>query len=396
MYQGSGDVDSFVTGSLDGSSVTRVFCVDPPRHSDRPVLNFRRDEIDGVVVRLVTDDVAPQRVWGTTLGANHGWSATTLTAAGHGKTVACQGAIYAAGGKQWMLMKIIDANTLLVTQVGANGAAPTGAYTYVSGPGPTASITATAAVVGQFYPSIQKRTVRTIVDGSPVSYGDHPYRDRVQLRETYEVATKANLDYYIPKAVPFLLGGRSLDYATIEAADLTTTGGLPSVMMTPSRMEANGLGVDRMVALFGQSYVFACGFAPVLAAAPAQRRSNTSVKALEIRGGTDKLYMAGIDRGSFTAARGDSFAFVGYRNVARRSGIKTAAYTVRVGQDACVYADWHDVQLTDRIDIPGELIGRPFTVVEASNVSILSGSASGAVLVDVSAAGSYAFAVLKF
>ena len=459
VFQGSGDVDSFVTGSLDGSSITRVFCVDPPGDSARPVLNFRRDEIDGVVVRLVTDDVAPQRVWGTTLGANHGWSATTLTAAGHGKTVASQGGIYASGGRQFMLMRVLDANTLLLTEVGANGAAPTGSYTFVSGPGPTSSFTATSAVVGQFYPSVQNRSVGAIVDGSPVSYGDHPYRDRVQIRETYEVATKSDLlnwwktgggvaspapnappayavtntyvfdregqctvhaeitvlsnvqiddlmilqaqranasDYYIPKAVPFSLGGRTVDYANIEPADLTSSGGLPSVMMTPARMEATGLAIDRVVALFGQSYVFATGFAPLLAAAPAQRRPNTSIKALELRGGTDKLYMAGIDKGSFTAARGDSFAFVGYRNLSRKPAVKTAAYTVRVGPDAYVYADWHDVQLTDRIDIPAELIGRPFTVVETRNATVLSSSASGAVLVGVSASGGYAYAILKF
>ena len=459
VYQGSGDVDSFVTGYLDGSTITRVFRADPVPDALRPVLNFLRDEVNGVVVRNVTDDVAPQRVWGTTLGANHGWAATTVTANGHGKTVASQGGIYANGGKQWMLMRVVNANTLVLTEVNGNGSAAAGAYTHVNGPGPTGSFTASAPSVGQWYPSIQNRRLKAIVDGADVGYGDHPFRDRVQLRETYEVAAKADLltwwgangrvaspapnataayavtntyafdregqvtihteitalanvqvndlmflqaqragasDYYIPKTVPFTQGGRSLDYANIEPADLTSTGGLASVFITPDRMAGTGLAPDRVVALFGQQYVFATGFVPVLQAAADQRRANVSVKALELRGGTDKLYMAGVDRGDFTAARGDSFAVVGYRNIGPKPALKTAAYTVRVGQTAYVYADWHDDTLTDRIDIPAELVGRPFELVESRNAQVLSNSASGSVLVGVTAAGGYGFVILKF
>ena len=454
VYQGAGDVESFVTGYLDGATITRVFRADPAPDTLRPVLNFLRDEVNGSVVRTITDDVAPQRVWGTTLGANHGWAATTLTAAGHGKTVASQGAIYASGGKQWMLMRVVDANTLVVTEIGANGTAASGAYTYVSGPGGSASFTASAAAGSQWYPSIQNRRLRAIVDAAEVGYGDHPYRDRVQLRETYEVASKAELlawwganggvaapkpnatasyavtntyafdregqvtihmeitalatvqindlmflqaqragasDYYIPKTLPFSQGGRSLDYANIEAADLTSTGGLGSVFITPDRMAGTGLAPDRVIALFGQQHVFATGFLPVLEASPDQRRPNTAVKALELRSGTDKVYMAGVDRGTFDAARGDSFAVVGYRNI-----FPKPAYTVRVGNEAYIYADWHDTMITDRIDIPAELVGRPFEVVESRNAEVLSSSASGSVLVGVTAAGSYGFVILKF
>lgn len=458
-YAGSGNVESSVTGYLYGVPITRVFRADPDPASLRPVLNFLRDEVNETTVRVVTDDVAPQRVWGTTLGSNHGWAASTVTAAGHGKSVTSQGAIYANGGKQWMLMRVTDAATLVLTEVGANGAAPTGAYTYVSGPGPTGSFTATASESGQWYPTIQNRTLTAIVDGATVSYGDHPFRDRVQLRETYEVAAKSDLltwwgknggvanpvpnatrsyavtntyvfdregqctlhseftaladvqvddlmflqaqragasHYYIPKTKSFSQNGKTLNYAGIEAADLTSAGGVAGVFITPDRMEATGNGVDRVLALFGQNHVFAMGFAPVLAASPATRRANTSVKALEIRSGTDKLYMAGIDKGSFTAKRGDSFAVVGYRNIFPKPALKTAAYTVRVGQTAYVYADWHNTTLTDRIDIPAELVGRDFSVVESLNATVLSGSAAGSVLVSVTAASAYGFIVLKF
>lgn len=459
VYQGAGDVESFVTGYLDGNTITRVFRADPDPVSLRPVFNFLRDEVNGAVVRVVTDDVAPQRAWGTTLGANHGWAATTLTAANHGKTVADQGSTYSSGGKSWMLMRVVDANTLIVTESGGNGTAAAGAYTYSSGPGGKKSFTATAVTAGQWYPTIQNRVLTAIVDGATVSYGDHPFRDRVQLRETYEVAAKADLlawwaangqtanpkpnavrayamtntwvfdregqatlhseftaladvqvddlmfmqaqraradQYYIPKTIPFTVSGKTIDYAKIASADLTSTGGLPSVFITPDRMEATGNAVDRVLALFGQDYVFATGFVPVLAADPAKRRANTTVKALELRGGTDKVYMAGVDKGTFTAKRGDSFAVVGYRNIFPKPARRTATYTVRVGQEAYVYADWHDLQLTDRIDIPAELIGRPFTVIETRNATVLSGSASGAVLVGITATGGYGYVVLKF
>lgn len=459
VYRGAGDVESFVTGYLDGNTITRVFRADPDPTSLRPVFNFLRDEVNETAVRVVTDDVAPQRVEGTTVGANHGWSATTLTAAGHGKTVASQGAIYANGGKQWMLMRVVDANTLIVSQFGGNSAGVSGTYSYVSGPGPTGTITATAAASGQWYPTIQNRRVKAFVDGTPVSYGDHPFRDNVQIRETYEVATKADLltwwgangqvadpkpnakvayavsnsyvfdrngqctipseitalgdvtvndlmflqaqraeatDYYIPKAVPFALNGRTLDYANIEAADLTTAGGLPSVFISPDRMETSGLAVDRLLALFGNNHVFAVGFLPRLAAAPDQRRGNTSVKALEIRGGTDKVYMAGVDKGNHTLSRGQSYAVVGYRNILPKPSNRTSSYIVRVGGEAYLYADWHGVARTDRLPIPSEMVGRPMAVVETRNAAVLSGSSTGEVIVGVNAVGDYAYAILKF
>ena len=458
VYQGAGDVESFVTGSLNGVPIRRVFRVDPSPTSLRPVFNFLRDEVNGEVVRVVTDDVAPQRVWGATVGANHGWAATTLTAASHGKTVASQGAIYANGGKQWMLMRVVDGSTLIVTEVGGNSAGASGAYTYVSGPGPTGTISATAAASGQWYPSIQNRRVKAFVDGAPVGYGDHPFRDSVQVRETYEVAAKADLltwwganggvadpkpnataayavsnsyvfdregqctipseitalasvsiddlmflqaqragasDYYIPKSEPFSLGGQTLDYANVESADLTSAGGLPSVFVTPARMETSGLAVDRVLALFGASHVFAVGFLPRLAAADDQRRGNTSVKALEIRGGTDKIYMAGVDKGTHTLSRGQSYAVVGYRNIVPKPTGRTSSYIVRVGGDAYLYADWHSVARTDRLDIPAEMVGRPLTVIEARNATVLSGSAAGEVIIGVSAVGDYAYVVIK-
>lgn len=458
VYQGAGDVESFVTGYLDGNTITRVFQADPNPVSLRPVFNFLRDEVNGTAVRVVTDDVAPQRAWGATVGANHGWAATTLTAAGHGKTVASQGAIYANGGKQWMLMRVVDGSKLIVTEVGGNSAGASGAYTYVSGPGPTGTITVTAVASGQWYPTIQNRRVKAFVDGASVSYGDHPFRDSVLIRETYDVATKANLlawwganggvadpkpnatpayavnnsyvfdrtgqctipseitvldevvvndlmflqaqragasDYYIPKAVPFTLNGRSLDYANIEAADLTSTGGLPSVFISPDRMEASGLAVDRLLALFGNNHVFAVGFLPRLAASIDRRRDNTTVKALEIRGGTDKVYMAGVDKGNHTLSRGQSYAVVGYRNILPKPSNRTSSYVVRVGGEAYLYADWHDVSRTDRVEIPADLVGLPMSVVESRNATVLSSSSVGEVIIGVSAVSDYAYVVMR-
>lgn len=459
FYKGRGDVESFVTGYLNGNTITRVFRADPEPEALRPVFNFLRDEVNGAVVRTVTDDVAPQRVWATTLGANHGWAATTVTANAHGKTVASQGGIYSSGGRQFMLMRVVDPNTLVLTEVGANGAAPAGSYVHVSGPGSTASFIASAPVPGQWYPSIQNRRIRAIVDGKDVSYGDHPFQDKVQLCETYEVASKADLltwwganggvqnpvpnaspsyavtnsyvfdregqvtipmeivaiknvdisdlmllqaqraganEYYIPKTIPFSQASVSLDYANIESADLTSTGGIGSVFITPARMDNAGLAPDRVLSLFGNQYVFAVGFLPVLEADSSQRRTNTSVKAMEIRSGSDKIYMAGIDRGAFTAVRGDNFSFIGYRNIFPKPARKTASYTVRAGKDVYVYADWHNTSVTDYIDLPGELVGRSFEVVESRNADILSGSGAGRVLVGVSCTNNYAYVILKF
>ena len=68
---------------------------------------------------------------------------------------------------------------------------------------------------------------------------------------------------------------------------------------------------------------------------------------------------------------------------------------MRVGGEAYLYADWHAVARTDRLGIPAELVGRPLTVIEARNATVLSGSSAGEVIVGVSAVGDYAYIVVK-
>lgn len=456
-YGGTGAAESYVEGRLGPDMIRRVFNTEPSTETNRPVFNWLRDYIDGVLVRQGNDDAAPYTIMGRPIGGNHGHQSSVVTVAGHGKTVADQGSIYASGGHEYIIVRVLTADTMEISRTTDTGNPPVAAYTHVRGGANTAGFTVTAAVSGQWYPSFQHRKTIVRVDGQTISAaGDYVYRSAVQITESYEILDKAALvswweanaasdttpqgvapaaivshtyafdaegqctiytdflavtefpfeklmmlqaakstatQYYVPKALPFTAASQTVDYARKVDASFVSANSLQEVIFTPDRQEASGLTIDRVMAI-SPGGIHAIGFLPVQDAEPVRRRSITSAKTLRLSG-ADKIYPSGVDMGLRTTTPGEYYSWVAYRNLFPVQSDRTGVYIVRSNAGAYLYADWHDVAKIDALDLPPDLLGRMITVIEARNAVILTTAATGALRVQVNATGDYGYLVLR-
>lgn len=199
---GDGAQNSYVQVERDGKTIKRSVIPWPSVSlTASNVLNFVSDEVDGVVIRTTNDEPAPYRAMGTTIGANHGYAMTKITANGHGKTASDVGSVYSNGGAQYVLVGVVDANNVYMTARASNNATPTGALAYVSGGATTSSITGTAAVAAQMYPPNNNRQMRVFVDG--IEAESHtatmPFVNNVAFVETYDVLEKNTIvEWFVP------------------------------------------------------------------------------------------------------------------------------------------------------------------------------------------------------
>ncbi|MHB0805998.1 hypothetical protein [Stutzerimonas nitrititolerans] len=422
--------------------------------------NFLRDHIDGVEVRVGVDDVAPYRALGGTIGANHGWHMGQLVAAGHGKTAADIGSIFSQGDSQYVLVGIRSPDTLWLTRRADDADVPSGTFTRVSG-GSSSDIVATAVSQVQWFPPFNNLKRSLTVDGVAVSNTgvNLTFSKEARFSESYDVQAKADivewlvargggdfvfpeaapsftvsndyvfdaegqctiystftalkemplkdimflqaqrstaLEYYIPKTLPFTHGGETVDYALKESASRTSSAGLPSVEFSPAVCVPTGQLADRAVAI-GGGYYLALGFLPVGTASPDERREQITTKAMEIRGNTDKLYMSAVDKGATNLLPGESFGVVAYRNLRKKEGVRTCCYPVRSRAGDYLYVDYHGTTTLDRVELPSDYAGRPYSIVEKSeNIEVLGGFTGGSVLLDVSTSSTYGYCILKF
>ncbi len=455
--------NSFVEGRQGARTVRREFTPFPTASLlDSNVFNFRGDYIDGVLVKSASDDVAPYRALGTTIGANHGFFMGNAIAASHGKTSADVGAVYSNGGAEYVIVSIASADRLYLTPRVGNGSVPTGTFTRVSGGTSAGSFTVSSVTNSvNWFPPITSRRIRCFVDGKEIAAttGTFGFADRAVIVESYDVLDKTELvnwliangstgalapqgdpaftvsisyefdreanctiytdflalksiplqdimflqaqrgeltHYYIPKALPFTHEGFSFDYAKIEAADKTVVNGLNTVNLSPDRCELEGILCDRVIGFNGSASAFAMGYLPVGTTGIAERRSQAANRAIEIRGNTGKLYPRAVDKGNVTLSPGEYFSTIGYRNVFARPTERTTAYPVRTRGDDFLYMDWHNVAKLDRVPLPVDFAGRSFEVVEKSaNVTLMSQSLTNSVAVNVAAAGSYGYLILR-
>ena len=198
-----------VTVTLDGDSVSvrtllgdQALTVSAALHgSHNGAFNLLGADLDGVQVTTGQDDIAPLRTFNT-VGANHGYTAiTTLTAPGHGKATADLGSVWTDGVTEWTLL-LVDGDQLTLGPdytvdgqgvVTAPAAAPSGPLTHVSGATNTGEIPVDQVVAGaQLYPSVQRVYSTLLVDGAPVSEGEH-HGVTAQVRESYEVLDYASI-----------------------------------------------------------------------------------------------------------------------------------------------------------------------------------------------------------
>ncbi|WP_421925465.1 hypothetical protein [Neoaquamicrobium sediminum] len=440
---------------ISSGDLTRQLVIDPPQPSEKPTVNFVADWIEGVAVRAASDDVAP--LWllgGVQVGANHGYQMSRMTATGHGKTLNDRGAIYANGGKNYMLVHNIDANTVGLTSMTDNVAPPIGTYTHVSGGSSTSSIVTTATLSTQMYPTIQKRQVEVFADGRKIEAPSClNFAQSARIVERYEIPSKADLldwwgaavrpdplepdaaplftvtttyefdrdaqctiyaqvyvhddtpiarvsilqatkvgspSYYVPKALEFTTGGQLIDLANIVSAATMAAAG--TVDLTPDRVEPTGILADRAM-MIDTEYTLATGFLPVQTAGD-DRRLEAVLRAM-IVSSAGKIYMSGVEK-SGTIPGGTTFNFVAYRHMMKpRSDDATAAYAVRSVDGDYLYFDWHDFTGRYLATVPQDLRGRPYEVVEAKDATVSAKAVSDPLAIDVSATGDYAYLILR-
>lgn len=420
------------------------------------VFNFKSENA-GIVNRNLGDDVSPYGIDGTLVGANHGYGKYALTVSGHGKTNADIGSVWSDGTKEWVITRIVDANTIDVTVRARTGAIASNAtLTHVSGATNTTTMTVTAAVSGQLYPSIKNRKLRMSIDGVqlPISNMTRTYKSNITFHETYEIIDKlALVEWLIANKGSEILqyGGQacasvSLDHrfdveggyaATLDFLALTDISSFQDIMFGQSvrfgansffyvpktlpftqgstnynltnlsqvtfasiadfdsaKTEATGILADRIIQHDATHAVgFALGMLPILDASMDKRRLNAEGKALRISTAM-KSYLYVVD-GKTSLVAGDYFAAVIYRKhfpVLTR----TAQYAVRSKRGDYLYLDWH-AAVTERIDLPPDYCDRDFSIIEkSSNVSILSDTASSSIAVKVDNSKNYGYAILKF
>ncbi|MDQ9022144.1 hypothetical protein RFI02_13625, partial [Acinetobacter sichuanensis] len=202
------------------------------------------------------------------------------------------------------------------------------------------------------------------------------------------------LYYYIPKAVAFTAGGYTYNFQNKE--DIRSKNPSAALYLTAARQEASTNPIDRIIMLNDQ-IGYATGYLPVLDAAPNVRPINASNRNLEIRNSSLKIYPRLIDSAAISQINdGDAFAAIAYRKYFKRSQDRTCSYAIRSELGDFLYLDWHTAK-TDEIDLPSDLVGRDFEIIEkSSNVTLLSKFASNSILVKVDASKNYGYLVLKF
>lgn len=429
-------------------------------HDQATVFNFAGDTINGVVQRTLNDDVAPVRAMGVTIGANHGYSKTEITANAHGKATADIGSVWSDGVKEWVLIDIVDVNNLLMTARLDNTYLAIGTLTHVSGATNTASITSTAKADSQWYPVFKNRQLSCFVDDTKIDLsvvGDYIYNDKVTFHESYEIMDKNDIvawiiankgktlaNYNAPTAllvnvsyefdinagctiytsITALKSIAFQDWMATQSVKLSTSNlyyyvpksipftqdsinydfskpylmpnVLPNSIYFKADKNENDANPVDRLLMFNNNYGYATGYLPMLDAEPSKRKTNASNKYLEIRNSSLKVYPSVIDGLKTQLSVGDSFAVVAYRKYFAKSTKRTAGYVVRSKMGDYLYLDWHSSG-TDIITLPDDLIGKTFSIHEkSSNVTVLSTFATNNILVQINDERASSYLVLKF
>lgn len=206
-----------------------------------------------------------------------------------------------------------------------------------------------------------------------------------------------DLEYYVPKTLPFTYDSVSYDFAAkVDPSVIPDNSN--RINFTDEKTVATGQLADRAIML-RDDYGFALGYLPVQDAAPDVRRANASVKALQIKQDTRKIYMSCIDdnaRNSLT--EGDFFSSVVYRAWFDRSNIgnRTAQYIVPTNSGDYLYLDWHVTGITETIILDEKYNGKTLTIVEKSaDVALLTNEVAGGVVCKITGSTNSNYIILN-
>lgn len=135
-----------------------------PNNNNSDIFDWRTFRIDGNLVRSTLDDAAPARALGTTIGANHGYAKSIVTANAHGKTQVDVGSVWTNGTTEFIIVQIVGINQIALISRTGNSYYTGSSLTHVSGATNTGSISTTTIVNGQLLPVISKRSLRCVIN----------------------------------------------------------------------------------------------------------------------------------------------------------------------------------------------------------------------------------------
>jgi hypothetical protein len=169
-----------------------------PTHDVSRVFNWLSTALNGLTLHSMGDDAAAYRLNETTIGANHGYNRSCLTAAAHGKTFIDVGSVWVDGAsKQWVLAVIDSTGALSFTARTDNTGivATSGTLTHVSGATNTASVSWTAVSQEQWYPMLKNHVVNVTADSRPIDPASTtPVQfERLTIAQSYELMTKTSI-----------------------------------------------------------------------------------------------------------------------------------------------------------------------------------------------------------
>ena len=199
-------------------------------YSGSSVFNFQYDENNGTRIRTMTDDVAPVRMMGTTIGANHGFDSVLLTVNAHEKTVADVGSVWTNGLLNWSIAQIVNVNQLVVVCRNVGGSIPAGnvTFTHISGATNTATFTASAKVSSQWYPMLKNHKVDVISDGVSSSDANlkKSFSKTLSISESYDLMEKSDIyDYLVANSgreVKNYLATSAINVSNVHSFDAAT------------------------------------------------------------------------------------------------------------------------------------------------------------------------------
>lgn len=189
---------SYIYALLAGSTTDYLKVVIKPFNtrnlSTSELFNFYEERLNEIKIRDASDDIAPYRVFGGTIGANHGYGKSKCTVTGHTKTSADIGSVWTDGTNQWVIVDVAT-NLIYVTARSANLHISTGTLTHVSGATDTTSFSPSAFVSEQWYPVNKNRQLLCSVDNQLVTdlNGTFYYYDNVTFSESYEIMNKSSI-----------------------------------------------------------------------------------------------------------------------------------------------------------------------------------------------------------
>lgn len=182
-----------MTSKLGAETIESKFQTDG---SDNGAFSFVQTKIGSTIVAQNTDDIAPQRIQGYPVGANHRYPfMARVTATGHGKTTADIGSLWTDGTTQYTLLRINGSYlyfappyTTTNGEITAAYIAPVATLTHVGG-----ATDATAVALTALTPDENTRyatnniSVKVYLDGTEITADGDYYGTTVDVRENYNV-----------------------------------------------------------------------------------------------------------------------------------------------------------------------------------------------------------------